>query len=125
MVPPALVRRGGRPGQAGAPVGERERRGRARWLIVVRADERALYEHLRRRFDRMDSVEVIIDRRRSSTGRARPPSPDDPAARRRKKLSAGEREWWEIGGFRVICRAEAFGLYEVAASAAGRPRRAD
>lgn len=126
MVPPTLLRRGaGPPWRSGPQAGERERRDRARWLIVVRADERALYEHLRRRFDRMDAVEVILDRRRGRARSPRLPSPEPPAARRRKKLSSGEREWWEIGGFRVICRAETFGLYEFASSAAGHPRRTD
>jgi hypothetical protein len=124
LVPPALVRRsGGAPWRSGDLVGERERRGRARWLIVVRATERALYEHLRRRFDRMDAVEVILDRRQGSA--RRPRVPEDSPVRRRKKLSASEREWWEVAGFRVVCRAEAFGLYELATTAAGRPRRAD
>jgi hypothetical protein len=126
MVPPALLRRGsGPPWRSGPQVGERERRGRARWLIVVRADERGLYEHLRRRFDRMDAVEVILDRRRGPARRPRLPSPDHPPARRRRKLSAGELEWWEIAGFRVICRAETFGLYELASTAPGPPRRVD
>jgi hypothetical protein len=126
MVPPALVRRSaGAPWRSGDLVGERERRGRARWLIVVRANERQLYEHLRRRFDRMDAVEVILDRRQGSARRPRLPVPEDSPVRRRKKLSASEREWWEVAGFRVVCRAEAFGLYELARTAAGRPRRAD
>jgi hypothetical protein len=126
MVPPSLLRRSaGPPWRSGDQVGERERRGRARWLIVVRANERTLYEHLRRRFDRMDAVEVILDRRQGSARRPQRPSPQDSPGRQRKKLSAGEREWWEIAGFRVICRAEAFGLYELAGTASGRPRRAD
>jgi hypothetical protein len=125
MVPASLQRRAGPPWRSGDQVGERERRGRARWLIVVRANERALYEHLQRRFDRMDAVEVILDRRQGSARRPRLSSSQDSAAPRRKKLSAGEREWWEIAGFRVICRADAFGLYELAGAASGHPRRAD
>jgi len=125
MVPRSLLRRSaGPPWRSGDQVGERERRGRARWLIVVRADERALYEHLRRRFDRMDAVEVILDRRQGSRRSQRAAPPGSPV-RRRKKLSAGEREWWEIAGFQVICRAEAFGVYELAGAASGHPRRAD
>jgi hypothetical protein len=126
LVPPSLARRSaGLPWRSGDLVGERERRGRARWLIVVRANERALYEHLKRRFDRMDAVEVILDRRQGPARRPRLPSPEDAPVRRRQKLSASEREWWEVAGFRVICRGEAFGLYELATTAAGRPRRHD
>jgi hypothetical protein len=44
-----------------APSGSEAPRGITRWLIVVAADERDLYEHLREIFEGDRLVEVVLD----------------------------------------------------------------
>jgi hypothetical protein len=85
-----------------------------RWLVVVRSDEPDLYEFLRRRFQAMRSVEVILDRRQ--TERRRDSAKLTPADRRkqprRHPLTGEERKWWKLAAFRIVARADSFRLYE-------------
>ena len=91
---------------------------RPRWLIVVRADEQELYQFLRRRFQRMAGVEVVLDRRkRERRGSQRPlATKERRRSGRRAPLSPEERAWWQLAGFRIIGRAESFRLYEASAT---------
>lgn len=84
------------------------------WLIVVRRDEPELYDYLRRRFQGMRSVEVILDRRAGERRRSdqRPLAQERRMRPRRQRLSAEDRDWWRLAGFRVIARADSFRLYE-------------
>ena len=62
----------------------------------------------------MRSVEVILDRRKAE--RRRDGASLSPAERRkqprRRPLSAEERQWWKLAGFRFVARADSFQLYE-------------
>jgi hypothetical protein len=84
-----------------------------RWLVVVRAGEWELYHYLQRRFESMEDVGVIIDRRKGE--RRQPRAGGAPGERRgdqrRRPLSRGERDWWEAAGFRIVARAVTFQLY--------------
>jgi hypothetical protein len=100
------------------PGSPRERKPAARpptrWLIVVRAGEADLYRFLCRRFQGMGSVEVVQDRRRGERrGQERSPAAGERRREpRRAPLSAEERAWWRLAGFRIVGRAESFRLYE-------------
>ncbi|HEV8309654.1 MAG TPA: hypothetical protein VGW35_18480 [Methylomirabilota bacterium] len=85
-----------------------------RWLIVVRAGEQKLFHFLRHRFHGMGSVEVILDRRRGERRRMEPAATpgERRKAPRRRPLSAEERAWWRLAGFRIVGRTESFRLYE-------------
>jgi hypothetical protein len=84
-----------------------------RWLVVVRAGEWELYHYLQRRFESMQDVGVILDRRKGE--RRQPRAGGTPGERRsgqrRRPLSRGERDWWEAAGFRIVARAVSFQLY--------------
>ena len=69
-----------------------------RWLIVVRRDQNALYEHLVLTFKFNDRVDVLVDRREGQ-GRA---VPRPIKSERRRRLTAKERALWKHVGFRVI-----------------------
>jgi hypothetical protein len=106
------------PARAPRPAGDRKTAGGppTRWLIVVRAAETELYQFLRRRFQGMGSVEVILDRRRGERRRLEraPVSGERRREPRRAPVSAEERAWWRLAGFRIVGRAESFRLYEAA-----------
>jgi hypothetical protein len=71
------------------------------WLVVVRRDERGLYEHLRRSFQGLTFIDVVLDRRQRDGIGAPSPSPRDD---RRQSLTAAERERWTLLGYRLVPR---------------------
>jgi len=85
-----------------------------RWVIVVRANEPELYQFLRRRFQAMRSVEIVLDRRKADRRRdgTSAGAADRRRQPRRRPLTPEERLWWKLAGFRIVARADSFRLYE-------------
>jgi hypothetical protein len=46
-------------------MGSEKPKGAARWLILVAADQRELYDHLREVLEGDQLIEVVLDRRRN------------------------------------------------------------
>jgi hypothetical protein len=93
------------------------------WLIVVRAGDWELYDYLRRRFEALPDVSVILDRRkRERRGPRDAVAPRDRRSRQRRRVaSPEEQDWWETAGFRIAARAPAFSVYAAPAHAAPAP----
>lgn len=74
-----------------------------RWLVVVRREEPGLYVSLRRRFEGILWVEVIVDRRMGERrGRSAAVSTDRRRADRRWPLVPQERDRWQSFGYRLV-----------------------
>ncbi|HEV8311410.1 MAG TPA: hypothetical protein VGW35_27440 [Methylomirabilota bacterium] len=78
-----------------------------RWLFIVRPDQEHLYAQLRRAFEGVDLVDVVVDRRRADRRREdRPVDVDRRRTERRVPLTKAEEQLWEIAGFRLVYRDE-------------------
>jgi hypothetical protein len=79
----------------------------ARWLIVVRREQAALFRHLAERFTDVAFVEVVLDRRHADRRRtARPVEEERRRAERRAPPAAPDREHWRVFGYRLVRREE-------------------
>jgi hypothetical protein len=77
----------------------------ARWLIVVRREQAALFRHLAERFSDVAFVEVVLDRRHADRRRtARPVDEERRRTERRAPPAAPDREHWRVFGYRLVRR---------------------
>jgi hypothetical protein len=83
-----------------------------RWVFVVRRDQLRLYEHLRRAFEGVELVEVILDRRQA-TGREGALAV---GAERRQPLAKAEQDLWDGAGLRLVYKGEDWKIYKPSAA---------
>jgi hypothetical protein len=77
----------------------------ARWLLVVQRDQPDLCRHLEQRFRDISFVQVVLDRRRRDRRRrARRTRLEQRGRERRQPPTAGEREHWQLFGYRLVYR---------------------
>jgi hypothetical protein len=81
----------------------------ARWLLVVDPGQLDLYQHLAARFDGIDFLEVIVDRRKGERREVHRDwdarvAADRRRADRRRPPTPKEREQWALFGYRLIRR---------------------
>jgi hypothetical protein len=78
-----------------------------RWLLVVQRDQPDLCQHLVQRFQGIDSVQVVLDRREGGRPRrVRQIGAERRGRERRRPPTAREHEQWQLFGYRFVYRGE-------------------